>query len=515
VNTPHPQLNTLLARALSRRSLLGMGALAGGAAILGRSYTAGAAQPAAEHTHDTRGAAPARPRTSQSSDPLIYPPSVDAQGRPYTDTHWDTPGEPGRDYTPVITPNGWTLPFRIVDGVKVFHLTAGEVPNHEFAPGLRAHCWGYNGSVHGPTIEAVEGDRVRIYVTNRLAAPTTVHWHGVLLPAGMDGVGGLNQPLIRPGETFKYEFTVRQHGTHMYHPHHDEMTQMSMGLMGLLIVHPRRPQAPRPDHDFAILLSEWHIPVGAARPNPNEMTDFNVLTFNARAFPGTAPLLARLNSRVRIRLGNLSAMSHHPLHLHGYRFWITETDGGSIPPSAWWPETTALVPVGSSRTIEFIADAPGDWAMHCHMTHHVMNQMGHDFPNMIGVDAGDLQDRVRRLLPGYMVMGQHGMDHGEHIEAGHMPVPENSIPMVGAHGPFDYITMGGMFTILKVREELPLDGSDPGWYDYPRSTVALHASPEDLRRDHIDPASPPFAPSAPARQPDAPGHDADGPHHEH
>ena len=103
---------------------------------------------------------------------------------------------PGTDYRPVVTPNGATLPFRIVDGVKVFHLVA-EAVEHEFAPGLVAHCWGYNGRVHGPTIEAVEGDRVRIYVTNRLPAPTTVHWHGVLLPNGMDGVGGLTQRAIR------------------------------------------------------------------------------------------------------------------------------------------------------------------------------------------------------------------------------------------------------------------------------------------------------------------------------
>src|SRR3954468_20672059 len=94
------------------------------------------------------------------------------------------PGEAGRDYVPVVTPNGVTLPFRLVDGVKVFHLVAEEF-EHEFAPGLRAKCWGYNGRTPGPTIEVVEGDRVRIYVSNRLPEPTTIHWHGILLPAGM------------------------------------------------------------------------------------------------------------------------------------------------------------------------------------------------------------------------------------------------------------------------------------------------------------------------------------------
>lgn len=157
--------------------------------------------------------------------------SVDANGTAYSEAHWDIPGESGKDYTPVITPNGWTLPFKIVDGVKVFHMTAEEVPGHEFTEGLVADCWGYNGSVHGPTIETVEGDRVRIYVTNKLKAPTSVHWHGLFLPNGMDGVAGLNQRVIKPGETFLYEFTLRQHGTHMYHSHHDEMTQMALGMM--------------------------------------------------------------------------------------------------------------------------------------------------------------------------------------------------------------------------------------------------------------------------------------------
>src|SRR6188768_2347251 len=168
------------------------------------------------------------------------------------------PGQPGRDYTPVITPNGVALPWKIVDGVKVFHLIAEEVL-HEFAPGISGHCWGYNGRVHGPTIEAVEGDRVRIYVTNRLPAPTSVHWHGLFLPNGMDGVAGLTQKAIPPGETFKYEITFRQHGTFMYHSHHDEMVQMALGLMGLIVLHPRNAPEARADRDYVYLLSEWAI----------------------------------------------------------------------------------------------------------------------------------------------------------------------------------------------------------------------------------------------------------------
>src|SRR6516165_1610448 len=148
------------------------------------------------------------------------------------------PGESGKDYSPVITPNGSTLPYKVIGGVKVFHLIAEEV-DHEFAPGLRAHCWGFNGQVHGPTIEAVEGDRVRIYVTNKLPEATSVHWHGVLVPSGMDGVAGLSQKAIEPGQTYKYEFKLRQHGTYMYHSRADEMTQQALGMMDCLSSTPK------------------------------------------------------------------------------------------------------------------------------------------------------------------------------------------------------------------------------------------------------------------------------------
>lgn len=388
---------------------------------------------------------------------------------------------PGIGYRPVTTPNGATLPWKMSGGAKVFHLVAEPVV-HEFAPGLVAECWGYNGRVHGPTIEAVEGDRVRIYVTNRLPASTTVHWHGAFLPSGMDGVGGVSQKSIQPGETFKYEFTLRQHGTLMYHSHHDEMTQMQLGLMGLFVIHPREPATKPPDRDYAFMLSEWRIDVGARRPDPNEMTEMNVFTFNGRCFPGTGAMLARTGERVRIRIGNLSTMSHHAIHLHGYSFKLTATDGGEIPEAAQWPETTVHMPTGSTRTIEFTAEHPGDWVVHCHMLHHVMTQMGHKFGNLIGLDKTGLDARIRKLIPGYMVMGETGM--GEMGDMG-MDVPRNSLPMVGGPGKYDYITMGGMFTLLKVRDELPSDGSDPGWYEFPPGTRATNATEEDLRRDGV------------------------------
>ena len=391
------------------------------------------------------------------------------------------PGQPHTDYTPVVVPNGATLPWKEVDGVKVFHLVAEPV-DHEFAPGLKGKGWGYNGMIHGPTIEAVEGDRVRIYVTNHLPEPTTGHWHGILLPNGMDGVGGLTQHVIQPGETFKYEFVLRQHGTFMYHPHHDEMTQMGLGMMGMFIIHPRTRPENSPDRDFAIMLSEWKIVPGAARPDPNEMTEFNILTMNAKAYPGTDSLVAKTGDRVRIRLGNLGAMDHHPIHLHGYQFQVVENDGGPVPEAARQKDVTVLVPVGSTRTIDFVADAPGDWAFHCHMTHHVMNQMGHNSLNLIGVDTNKVDELVSKsLIPGFMSMGQDGM--GAMGDMG-MAVPKNSIPMIGGHGQYDPITMGGMFSILKVRDNLK-SYDDPGWYQHPPGTLASLALESDLKRDGI------------------------------
>ena len=301
-----------------------------------------------------------------------------------------------------------------------------------------------------------------------------------MLPNGMDGVGGLTQKAIQPGETFMYEFTFWQHGIFMDHAHHDEMTQMALGLLGAFVIHPRDPKESRPDRDFVYMLSEWKIVPGTMRPDPNEMMEFNVLTLNARVYPGTAPLVVKTGDRVRIRIGNLSAMDHHPIHFHGHYWWITATDGGEIPESARWPETTVLVPVGSTRTVEFIADNPGDWAMHCHMSHHVMNQMGHGLPNLIGVNTDGFDKRARKAVPGYMTMGETGM--GDMGEMG-MKVPRNSLPMIGAKGPHDYITMGGMYTNIKIRDHLESYDKDPGWYEKPAGTLAETASADEMKRD--------------------------------
>ena len=374
----------------------------------------------------------------------------------------------------VRTLNGWTLPYRLVGGVKEFHLVAEEIV-HEFAPGSKATCWGYNGSTPGPTIEAVEGDHVRILVTNRLPEATSVHWHGLILPSGMDGIGGLTQARIQPGETYAYEFVLRQHGSHMYHPHADEMTQMAYGMMGLFVIHPKGGEEVRIDRDYAFLLHNWALHPGTWRPDPSIMQDFSLWTFNSKVFPAIEPLVARTGERVRVRIGNLS-MWNHPIHMHGVEYVETGSDGGRWPRSQWRREVTSIVGVGQMRDIEFTAVA-GDWAFHCHMAHHTMGPMGHGIPNTTGVDQSAVESKIQQMLPGYMAMGESGMSiHQEHTDGG-MPGPGNTLPMMAGNGPFGNMEMGGMFTVIKARDDLaPGDFTDPGWYSHPPGTVARRVS---------------------------------------
>jgi hypothetical protein len=262
----------------------------------------------------------------------------------------------------------------------------------------------------------------------------------------------------------------------MYHPHADEMVQMAAGMMGLFVIHPQDGEPLAVDRDYAFLLHNWAIHPGTYRPDPAVMTEFDLWTFNSKVFPAIEPLVARTGERVRIRVGNLS-MWNHPIHLHGVQFDVTGGDGGRWPRARWRSEVTELVSVGQTRDLEFVA-VPGDWALHCHMSHHTMNAMGHDLPNPLGVDQSGVADRLRAHLPEFMAMGEHGMsEHQEHTDAGHMAGPENTLAMMAGRGPHGTLEMGGMFTVVKVRDDLARgDFRDPGWYDAPAGTVARRVS---------------------------------------
>jgi FtsP/CotA-like multicopper oxidase with cupredoxin domain len=393
----------------------------------------------------------------------------------------------GRPFNPVVTLNGWSLPWRMNQGVKEFHLVCEPVVR-EFAPGMTVNMWGFNGSSPGPTIEAVEGDRIRIFVTNKLPEPTAIHWHGILLPSGMDGVSGLTQPPIPVGKTFVYEFTLLRSGSHFYHTHLDEQLQLALGMYGCLVVHPKDPKFMRVDRDFMFMLAAYDVEPGTMTPKVSTMTEFNMWTWNNRVFPGIDPLVARSGERVRIRVGNLT-MTNHPIHMHGPHFEVTGTDGGWIPKSARWPEVTTDVAVGQLRAFEFDAIA-GDWAIHCHKSHHTMNAMGHNIPTMVGVDHRGLAERIAKLVPDYMVMGDKGMHDMAEME---MPLPDNTLPMMTGQGPFGPVGMGGMFSVVKVRDDVrPGDYKDPGPYKHPQGTVAYEYTgqlQEPLRAPTVGKAS--------------------------
>lgn len=399
---------------------------------------------------------------------------------------------PKGSHASVITPNVGSLPWTMDGDIKVFHLTAEPI-RREFAPGFWVNCWGYNGSSPGPTIEAVEGDTVRILVTNHLKEPTTVHWHGIILPNGMDGVGGLTQKAIPPGETYKYEFTLKQNGTFMYHPHSDEMFQIAMGMMGFFVIHPAVKEDPFIDRDFAIFLHEWRIPLGAMTPVPFEMLDFNLFTFNSVLYPKNDSLVAKKGDRVRIRLANVM-MDSHPIHLHGHEFTVTRKGAKRLPLAAQYTEVTVSVAPGETRDIEFVADNPGDWAFHCHKSHHLMNQMQHEMPNLVGINKGDLDKRIQEFFPNFMgLMNVNGMGEMFEMYGSHkkgemnmrMKTPSNLSP-IGNPGPFGVIEMGGMFSILKVRERLE-SYADPGWYQHPPGSVAESVDISQNPLPHIKP----------------------------
>lgn len=303
------------------------------------------------------------------------PARAQRSGMQHMDRDMDMPSQPqhpsyGKEVLPVQTLDIPDLAWEWDNGVKVFNLVAEPV-KRKIHPDKTLDLWGYNGTSPGPTIQIVHGDRVRIVVENRLPESTSMHWHGFEIPNDMDGSPGISQAPIPPGGRFVYEFTLQQEGTYFYHSH--MAMQEMMGMIGTFIMHPKEVYQPRVDKDFAMILQEYAVLPNNDIPNSMSM-EFNWLVFNGKAGPAATPLIVRLGDRVRIRMINLG-MDHHPIHVHGHTFHVTGTEGGRIPKSAWIPGNTALIGVAQARDIEFVANNPGDWMLHCHLPHHMMNQM--------------------------------------------------------------------------------------------------------------------------------------------
>jgi manganese oxidase len=307
--------------------------------------------------------------------------------------HMDHANQRSSGIVSVETPDVPQLPWRMSGGAKEFHLIAEPV-KQELMPGKIVNLWGYNGRAPGPTIQVNQGDRVRIIVDNHLPEATSMHWHGFEIPIEMDGAPGSSQDPIPPGGHFVYEFTLHQAGTFFYHSH--MAMQEMMGMIGTFIMHPKKAYDPPVEKDFAIILQEFAILPNNPIPNSMNM-EFNWLTFNGKAGPATTPLIVRLNDRVRLRFINLG-MDHHPIHLHGHTFVVTGTEGGRQPRTTWGPKNTVLVGVAEAADVEFVANNPGDWMIHCHLPHHMMNQMssvvgpmtrrGNAMPAGLGMEEG-------------------------------------------------------------------------------------------------------------------------------
>lgn len=344
------------------------------------------------------------------------------------------PAARGRGDAPHVSvevPDVPRMPFRLEGGVKVFDLVCGPVTT-SFTPWKVVNVWGYNGSSPGPTVEVTEGDRVRFVVKNLLPEPTVMHWHGLEVPFDMDGVEGITQDFIPPGGTFTYEFTLHQHGTFFYHSHRP-MQQM-MGMVGFFIVHPKRPYEPRVDRDFAWILQEWAMLPDNPTPNTLAM-EFNWLTMNGKAGPATTPAIARPGERVRLRFVNLG-MDHHPIHLHGHTWVTTGTEGGRIPQAAWIPGNTELVGVAQARTMEFVTRGVGDWMIHCHLPHHMMNAMA----SMVG----PMSDPGPGVPTGMKMEDGMGMPHGGHAMSDKAGPSLGRTTGVDAERPVSHAAMGAL-----------------------------------------------------------------------
>lgn len=299
---------------------------------------------------------------------------------------------------PVVTADIGDLPHTMDGNTKVFHLIA-EVVKQQISPLKTIDAWGFNGSAPGPTIQVSQGDHVRVVFENHLPEPTSMHWHGFEIPNNMDGMPGISQEPVKPGGRFVYEFNIHQKGTYFYHSHM-AMQEMA-GMLGAFIMHPKEPYRPHCDKDFLIHLQEYAVLPNNTVPNTMNM-EFNWLLFNGKAGPATTPLIVRLGDRVRVRFVNLG-MDHHPMHLHGHTFYTTGTEGGRIPEASWWPGNTVLVGVAQARDVEFVANNPGDWMIHCHLPHHMMNQMSSTAGKMTrtaGLPAGGDMNTGMGMLKG-------------------------------------------------------------------------------------------------------------------
>lgn len=243
---------------------------------------------------------------------------------------------------------------KVENGVKVFDLTADEI-DWEVAPGDVRKGMAYNGMIPGPMIKANVGDRIRIVLHNKLEESTAIHFHGMIVPNEQDGLPGITQPLVKPGEDYTYEFTIRNSGSNMYHSHMNGATQIPAGLFGALVI--EEPNAPAVSQDIVMVVNDG--PLG--------------YTINGKGFPATAPIVAKRGERIRIRYMN-EGLQIHPMHLHGVPQTVIAMDGWALPQP--YTQDTVLVAPGQRVDVLVTASELGVWAFHCHVLSHAETEAG-------------------------------------------------------------------------------------------------------------------------------------------
>ncbi len=300
-------------------------------------------------------------------------------------------------------------------------LTASEF-DWDFMDDVTVRVWGYNGQVPGPEIRVREGDLVRIDLKNDLPVPTTIHWHGLFVPNAMDGVAGLNQAPVAPGESFRYEFIAKPTGTRWYHSHTDPATQVPMGLYGAFIVEPN-PTTTVYDREYTMIVTEWDTeltPAVAAGLEPVGPGDSilrggehgsDLFLINGKMHGGIPPIGIAEGETILIRLINAGAKPH-PIHIHGHNFRIVATDGNQVPAVAQLTKDTVLIGPAERYDLELVGDNPGVWMVHCHIEHHMANGM----MTTLWYDGATPTGPVAPVLS-----GGDGMHH--HVESTEAPPP--------------------------------------------------------------------------------------------
>ncbi len=259
-----------------------------------------------------------------------------------------------------VPPTGETRRFEL----------AIQATSWELLPGVETEAITFNGTVPGPTIRVTEGDRVEIVVRNELDQTTSIHWHGLHVPNDQDGVAGVTQDPIQPGETYTYRFVAPHAGTFMYHAHGPaSREQIDAGLYAPFIIDPQGADPIAADAEYILAIGNWMAGDQMAGMDTMSM-EYNYFTINGKSFPATETIDVNEGDLVRLRFINPS-QTIHPMHLHGTDMALFAKDGEPLP-NVQRLNTLSIDP-GETYDVVFRADNPGTWLLHCHDLHHASN----------------------------------------------------------------------------------------------------------------------------------------------